>query len=242
VHLTREQFRIAESLGCRFQPAAPEQVSRFSMQRRVFWLEGTAYLALRGDGFYETAATLAHLLQDQPPPAEAAPEPVATPPESAPAAPVEAAAPPEPVPPPPPQPVPVAEAAPAPPRPPRRRKAAAPPPAAEPEPEPEPATEAPADEPEPDDDAVPLPDDAVALDDTFEDEAPENDNDDEAFPEPAAVPAAPHPAVALAPRSAQAETARLVAAYVASTALPWAELPELIRSVHRSVLTLAPRR
>ncbi|WP_131829617.1 hypothetical protein, partial [Teichococcus deserti] len=86
MHLTREQFRIAEALGCSFQPAAPEQISRLSMQRRVFWLGEQAFLVQRRDGFYETAATLTRLLQDAK--VELPPE------EPAPPAPVEVAAPP----------------------------------------------------------------------------------------------------------------------------------------------------
>lgn len=63
MHLTAEQFQAAQARGCAFQPANPEQIHQMAMQRRVFWLQDQAYLALRPDGFFETAATLAKLLE-----------------------------------------------------------------------------------------------------------------------------------------------------------------------------------
>jgi hypothetical protein len=66
--LTLEQRSAAESRGCRFVPATPEQIATLAMQRRVFWVDGHAFLALRPDGFLETAATLQRLLK-QPLPA-----------------------------------------------------------------------------------------------------------------------------------------------------------------------------
>ena len=221
MHLTREQFRIAETLGCSFQPAAPDQIARLSMQRRVFWLDDQAFLGQRQDGFYETAATLTRLLQEakvalppeavlaepEPaPPALAEPvlvEPAAVEPTVAEPAPAAAA-------------VPEEEAAAEPPPParaaPRRRQPVAPAPA------PEETGEAPEDQP---------------------DDQPEPAAAAEAMAEAAPI-AALLPRVA-PPPSARAETARLVAAFVASTPVAPAELPELIRSIHQSVLSLSRR-
>ncbi len=237
VHLTRDQFRIAETLGCSFQPAAAEQIARLSMQRRVFWLDNQAYLALRGDGFYETAATLSRLLQEAEAARPARPAFVAAPPappveEPAPSeepTPAAAAAPPETQP----EAEPEAPAAPAAKAPQRRRKAVAAPPEPEPEPEPEAAP------------AVPVAGDILEA--TSGEDLPA-----EAAAEPAGadapdLPAAevlalpPVAAAVILPLSARAATAGLVAAYVASTPVAATELPELIRGIHRSVLTLSRR-
>jgi len=43
--------------------ATHEQVATLSMQRRVFWMRGQAYLVVRSDGFLETVATLQALLR-----------------------------------------------------------------------------------------------------------------------------------------------------------------------------------
>jgi hypothetical protein len=64
--LTLEQRSAAESRGCRFVPATREQIATLAMQRRVFWVDGQAFLERRQDGFLETAATL-HGLLEQPP-------------------------------------------------------------------------------------------------------------------------------------------------------------------------------
>jgi hypothetical protein len=62
VQLTQEQVDVATALGCRFVEANEAQVRQFSMQRRVFQIDGKAYLAARADGFYETAGTLIALI------------------------------------------------------------------------------------------------------------------------------------------------------------------------------------
>lgn len=58
MQLTDEQVKAAEAQGCRFVEATEAQVRQFAMQRRVFQINGKAYLATRADGFYETAGTL----------------------------------------------------------------------------------------------------------------------------------------------------------------------------------------
>jgi len=68
VQLTREQYAIAESLGCRFLPATESQIHRLSMQQRIFWLDGKAFVVSRRDGFHETAGTLRRLLAHAPAP------------------------------------------------------------------------------------------------------------------------------------------------------------------------------
>lgn len=67
MHITAEQFLLAQAHGCRFVPATESQVHGLAMQRRIFWLEGQAFLAIRPDGFQETAATLQSLLLGPPP-------------------------------------------------------------------------------------------------------------------------------------------------------------------------------
>jgi hypothetical protein len=85
VQLTDEQAETARAEGCRFVPATEAQVRQFSMQRRVFTIDGAPYLAARQDGFYETAGTLMALIGEAlrrrdalvpAAPKEAAPEPV----------------------------------------------------------------------------------------------------------------------------------------------------------------------
>ena len=66
MQLTREQYAIAESLGCRFLPATESQIHRLSMQQRIFWLDGKAFVVSRRDGFHETAGTLRRLLAHAP--------------------------------------------------------------------------------------------------------------------------------------------------------------------------------
>lgn len=68
MQLTREQYAIAESLGCRFLPATESQIHRLSMQQRIFWLDGKAFVVSRRDGFHETAGTLRRLLAHAPAP------------------------------------------------------------------------------------------------------------------------------------------------------------------------------
>jgi hypothetical protein len=61
--LSPDQVRSARTAGCAFIPATEDQVARLTMQRRIFRIEGAAYLAQRADsGFYETYGTLAPLL------------------------------------------------------------------------------------------------------------------------------------------------------------------------------------
>ena len=62
MQLTDEQAETARAEGCRFVPATEAQVRQFSMQRRVFTIDGAPYLAARQDGFYETAGTLMALI------------------------------------------------------------------------------------------------------------------------------------------------------------------------------------
>ena len=50
--LTREQVGAAKACGCAFFPATEAQVARLSMQRRVFRIDGKAFMATRdGGGF-----------------------------------------------------------------------------------------------------------------------------------------------------------------------------------------------
>jgi len=83
LQLTKEQAEAARALGCRFVAATEAQIRQFSMQRRIFTIEGQPFLAARKDGFYETAGTLQALIagamseQD----AEPTPAPEPTPPQ-----------------------------------------------------------------------------------------------------------------------------------------------------------------
>ena len=62
--LTQEQVEAAKACGCAFFPATEAQVARLSMQRRVFRIDGSPFVATRdGGGFFETHATLARLLE-----------------------------------------------------------------------------------------------------------------------------------------------------------------------------------
>lgn len=90
MQITQQQYVAATARGCQFQEATDLQVQTLSMQRRVFWLDGKPLLAVRSDGFYETAATLLQLIgQDDaevdslPPAAPEAPQPVAEQPAAA---------------------------------------------------------------------------------------------------------------------------------------------------------------
>lgn len=200
MNLTPEQAAAAMARGCRFVAADEQQVGLLSMQRRVFWIEGKPCLALRNDGFYETAATLGRLLEQpgpgpdptaEAPLAAAAPEPVATPAG-----------------------MPAAE------QPPSGPEAAATPPA--------PASNAP---------------EAAAISDG-QASAPSGDEPGEApAPPPAAAPAAPGlpaPARKAAPASLVL-TANMVSRYVSAATVDSKDLPELIRSIHRSVCALHTR-
>ncbi len=62
--LTREQVEAAEACGCAFVPASEAQVALLSMQRRVFRIDGSPFVATRdGGGFFETHGTLARLIE-----------------------------------------------------------------------------------------------------------------------------------------------------------------------------------
>jgi hypothetical protein len=79
--LTREQLEAAEACGCALLPATEAQVGRLTPQRRIFRLDGRPFVARRPDGFLETHATLARLIEDRlrrtaptpPPPRRGAP-------------------------------------------------------------------------------------------------------------------------------------------------------------------------
>jgi hypothetical protein len=62
--LTQQQVEAAKACGCTFVPASEAQVQRLAMQRRIFTLDGLAFVASRdGDDFLETHATLAQLIE-----------------------------------------------------------------------------------------------------------------------------------------------------------------------------------
>jgi hypothetical protein len=64
VDLTQEQVEAAEACGCAFLPATEAQVALLSMQRRVFRIDGSAFVATRdGGGFFETHGTLTLLVE-----------------------------------------------------------------------------------------------------------------------------------------------------------------------------------
>ncbi|MDJ0389702.1 hypothetical protein QMO56_16430 [Roseomonas sp. E05] len=95
VELTPEQRQAAQARGRHVVAATDEQIATLSMQRRVFWMEGRAFLVVRPDGFLETVATLQALLR-QPLPERSIigpAHPPAAPEEARPAASPEAAAP-----------------------------------------------------------------------------------------------------------------------------------------------------
>ena len=69
MELSLDQVRAARSAGCTFIVATAEQVSRLTMQRRVFLVEGVPNLVRRpNSGFFETQGTLAPLIAGAPPP------------------------------------------------------------------------------------------------------------------------------------------------------------------------------
>ena len=96
MNLDREQVTAAELAGCQFREAKPDEVQRFAMQRRIFFIEGRPHLALRNDGFCETVGTLepliaygrARLASLAPPLPEVLPAPVAAAIDEAPSAPL----------------------------------------------------------------------------------------------------------------------------------------------------------
>ena len=61
--LTQEQVEAAQACGCAFFPASEAQVALLSMQRRVFRIDGSPFVATRDGGFFETHATLARLVE-----------------------------------------------------------------------------------------------------------------------------------------------------------------------------------
>jgi hypothetical protein len=64
VDLTQEQVQAAKACGCAFLPATGAQVALLSMQRRVFRIDGSPFVATRdGGGFFETQGTLARLIE-----------------------------------------------------------------------------------------------------------------------------------------------------------------------------------
>ncbi len=68
MELTPDQLAAARACGCVLTPATEDQVRRFSMQRRVFRIDGRPFVATRdGGGFFETHATLLPLLGGQAP-------------------------------------------------------------------------------------------------------------------------------------------------------------------------------
>jgi len=63
VDLTNEQVEAAKACGCAFFPATEAQVARLSMQRRIFRIDGSAFMATRdGGGFFKTHGTLSLLI------------------------------------------------------------------------------------------------------------------------------------------------------------------------------------
>lgn len=62
--LTQEQVEAAKACGCEFVPATEAQVALLSMQRRIFRIGGSPFVATRdGGGFIETHSTLARLIE-----------------------------------------------------------------------------------------------------------------------------------------------------------------------------------
>jgi len=62
--LTPDQIADAETVGVSFPLATPDQVRRYTMQRKVFRVGGEAVLATRDGALFETAATLERLIAD----------------------------------------------------------------------------------------------------------------------------------------------------------------------------------
>ena len=59
--LTQEQVEAVKACGCAFLPATGVQVARLSMQRRIFRIDGSPFVATRdGGGFFETYAAHKH--------------------------------------------------------------------------------------------------------------------------------------------------------------------------------------
>jgi hypothetical protein len=64
VDLTQEQVEAAKACGCAFLPATEAQVALLSMQRRIFRIDGSPFVATRdGGGFFETQGTLSVLIE-----------------------------------------------------------------------------------------------------------------------------------------------------------------------------------
>lgn len=64
MYLTQEQAEAAKAFGCAFFPATEAQVALLSMQRRIFRIDGSPFLATRdGSGFFETHGTLSRLIE-----------------------------------------------------------------------------------------------------------------------------------------------------------------------------------
>jgi hypothetical protein len=64
VDLTQEQMESAKACGCEFFLATEAQVALLSMQRRIFRIGGSPFVATRdGGGFIETHGTLARLIE-----------------------------------------------------------------------------------------------------------------------------------------------------------------------------------
>ncbi len=62
--LTEEQVEAAKACGCAFFPATEAQVALLSMQRRIFRIHGSPFVATRDDGgFFETHGTLSLLVE-----------------------------------------------------------------------------------------------------------------------------------------------------------------------------------
>jgi hypothetical protein len=62
--LTQEQVEAAQACGCAFFPASEAQVALLSMQRRIFRIHGSPFVATRdGSGFMQTHGTLSLLIE-----------------------------------------------------------------------------------------------------------------------------------------------------------------------------------
>lgn len=64
MNLKPHEIALAETCGVLFQPATQAQVQRLSMQRKIFYADGQALVATRGDGLYETVGTLQRLINE----------------------------------------------------------------------------------------------------------------------------------------------------------------------------------
>ena len=65
LELTQHQIAAARTLGFTYFPANDDQVRRFTMQRRVFRMEGKPYLVSADGIYFETHSTLAAILDEQ---------------------------------------------------------------------------------------------------------------------------------------------------------------------------------